>query len=129
MSACRSRCSLGLEASAAEDGTTLRGAEGNGGFLATLRADGGGFHFSDGVPCGSITVEARTAFGSAPGLAVLAALRFVLEFLVVVELLFTGREDKLGGTFHAFQYPVLKIRHGTILKRERAKKVPPTSPC
>jgi hypothetical protein len=55
--------------------------------------------------------EARPRSTLALGLAILAALRLVLEILVVVEVLFTRSEYKLCAAVHAFEDAILKFRH------------------
>jgi hypothetical protein len=47
--------------------------------------------------------------GNSLGLAVLAALRFVAELLIVKEQLFPGGEDKVGTAIDAGQYLILKF--------------------
>src|SRR5215472_14838668 len=89
------------EAFPAEDGTPLCGLEGNRGFPPALRAGGHGFRF-----------------GKAPGIrtlalvfANLAALGFVLEVLVVEEVLFSRCKYEIRSAIHALQDAVLKLRH------------------
>jgi hypothetical protein len=45
------------------------------------------------------------------GFAALAALRLVLEILVVVKVLFTRCENKVRAAIHAFENAILKFRH------------------
>src|SRR5260370_39907002 len=83
------------EAFAAQDGAALRGAEGNGGFLAALGAGGTSFHAS---VMASMFVAGRGRSGEdshALGLAGFTALGFVLELLVVEKLLFARGKNKL----------------------------------
>jgi hypothetical protein len=61
-------------------------------------------------------------------LAVSAAFWFVLEILLVIELLFPCGEHEISAAFDASQNPVLKFWHGTILVRERRSSMPPASP-
>ena len=81
-----------LETFAAENRATLRGTEGNGGFLAALRTTGFGFR-----------AHRTTAPGRfrALGLAGLAALGLVFESLVGEEHLFAAGKYKLGATLRA----------------------------
>ena len=58
-------------------------------------------------------------------LARFAALRFVLEVLLVVKLLLTRGKDKVRTAVHTLQNPVLKILHGTILGRSGALAIRP----
>jgi hypothetical protein len=46
------------------------------------------------------------------GLACLAALGFILEILVVEEVLFSRCEYEIRAAIHAFENAVLKLRHG-----------------
>jgi hypothetical protein len=46
------------------------------------------------------------------GLASLAALGLILEVLVVEEVLFSRCEYEIRVAIHAFEYAVLKLRHG-----------------
>jgi len=88
-----------LEAFAAKNGAALRGAEGNGGFLAALRATGFGFraHGRGG---------ATAALGTL-GFAALAAFRLVLKTLVGEEHLFAAGKNKFGTALRALQYPIV----------------------
>ena len=101
----------GLEAFATEHRPSLSGAERNGGFTAALGTDSGRF---DAAGRTSPVRRAVLPFG----LARLTALRFVSEFLFVIELLFTGGKDEVGAAVHALQNPILKIRHGTTLVKD-----------
>ena len=106
----RSGSSRGLflrEAFAAEDGTALRGAEGDGRLLAALGAGGSSFHASVVV-----SVARRGRGGKnrdAFGLAGFAALGLVLELFVVKKQLFPGGENKLRTAVDACEYLVLKF--------------------
>jgi len=73
------------EAFAAINRTALRRLEGDRGFAAALRARGHGLRFG----------EAPGATALALGFACLAALGFVLEILVVEEVLFSRREYEI----------------------------------
>jgi hypothetical protein len=93
---------------AAEDGTALSGAEGNGGFLATLGADGVRFHPAKVIthlPWSRSGIEHSHALGFAG----FATLRFVPELFVVEEELFSGGKDELSAAIDALQYLVLKF--------------------
>jgi hypothetical protein len=46
------------------------------------------------------------------GLTGLAALGFVLEVLIVEEVLFSRRENEISPTIYTLKYSILKIRHG-----------------
>jgi hypothetical protein len=46
-----------------------------------------------------------------------ATLRFVPEFLLPVELLFTSGKDEISSAIHTFQYPIREFNHGTTPKR------------
>jgi hypothetical protein len=102
-----------LETLAAKDRAALGRFEWNCSFHAALRADGGGFDPAS-RPATAVTADLPFV------LAGLAAFGFVPEFLLVVELLLTRREDKLGAAIDALQKPVLKF-HGPILKRFQAE--------
>jgi hypothetical protein len=73
-----------LETRPAEDGTTLRGLERNGGFGSALRTNRPGF-----------CAHAVAGSGHALDLALFAPLWIVLELLIVKEQLFTGGKDKV----------------------------------
>jgi len=45
-------------------------------------------------------------------LAGFATLGFILEVLVVEEVLFSRRKDEFGAAVGANQHPILKLRHG-----------------
>jgi hypothetical protein len=108
-------CFTRLKTFAAEYRSSLGGTERNGGFASTLGTDRGCFH----------TAGRTCPFGRAVlpfCFARLAALRFVPEFLLVVELLFAGGEEEVGAAVHAFQNPILKVRHGTILGSKHPEK-------
>jgi hypothetical protein len=69
--------------------------------------------------CLAPTLRARShcfCFGKAPSalplrFARLAALGFILEILVVEEMLFSRREHKVSTAIYAFQYSILELRH------------------
>jgi hypothetical protein len=90
-----------LEALAAKDWTSLRGAEGHGSFLAALRTGGLGFraHLRGAT-------ASSTAF-RALGLAAFASLRFVLETLVGEKHLLAGSKNKLSAALRTLQHPVV----------------------
>jgi hypothetical protein len=89
-----------LEALAAKDRASLRGPEGNSGFLPALRARGLSFRAHlRGAPTSS-------AFGSF-GLAALAPLGLVLESLVGEKHLFAGCKNKLSAALSTLQDPVV----------------------
>ena len=50
------------------------------------------------------------------GLTCLAAFGFVLEILVVIEVLLTRCEDEIRATVHALQHSVLEFRHGLFTR-------------
>ena len=98
-----------LEATAAEDGPTLCGAEGNCSFLIAVRADGAGLHFLVSrysmVSVGSIEAE-----GSCPlGLAELATFGLILKLLVVEEQLLPGGENEITPAIHTSQRFILEF--------------------
>jgi len=74
------------------------------GFPATLRTGGHGFGFSK--------TRARTAL--AFGFAGLTPFGFVLEILVVEEVLFSRCEYKICSAVYALEDAVLKLRHMNI---------------
>ncbi|HKE29879.1 MAG TPA: hypothetical protein VKB88_46335 [Bryobacteraceae bacterium] len=76
----------------------------NRGFTAALRARGHGFRLG----------ETSAASASSFLLACFAALRLVLEVLVVEEMLFSRCEDEIGSTVYAFEDAVLKLRHSNV---------------
>ena len=90
------------EALTAVNRTPLGRFERNRGFPAALGALRHGFGFRK-------TGSRRTL---ALGLACLAALGLVLEILVVEEVLFSRCEYEIRAAIHAFEYAVLKLRHG-----------------
>jgi hypothetical protein len=53
-----------------------------------------------------------------PCFASLAALWLVLEVLLVIKELFTCGEDEIRPAVDTFQSSVLKVWHGTILRRK-----------
>ncbi len=95
------------EAFAAEDGPALGGAERHGGGLAALGASGVSLDAAGlaAAAHGLSTADHRHA----PGLAILAPLRFVSEVLVMKKQLLSGGEDEVSATFHAAEYLVLKF--------------------
>src|SRR5271154_2126856 len=88
-----------LKTFAAENGAALRGSEGNGGFLAALRAIGLGFrtHGRGGA----------TATLGTLGFATFATFWFVLKAFVGEEHLFSAGKYKLGATFRTLQHPIV----------------------
>ncbi len=101
--ACRGgRALAAQEALAAKDRTALSRLEGHRGFPAALRAGGHRLGFGIAARC------------SLPlGLAGLAALRLVLEILVVEEVLFSRCEYEICSAVYTFEDAVLKLRHIT----------------
>jgi hypothetical protein len=80
----------------------LCGLEGHGRIPPALRAGRRGFGFGETSPGPS----------SLPlGLAPLAALRLILEILIVEKVLLSGREDEIRSTVDAFEDSVLELRH------------------
>jgi hypothetical protein len=103
--ACRhALCLAREEAFAAKHGTPLSGLEWYRGFAATLGAGGHGFAF------GETAATRALAFGFAR----LAAFGFILEILIVEEMLFTRGKDEIGSAVYALQGPVLELRHGNV---------------
>jgi hypothetical protein len=90
-----------LEALAAKNRTSLRGAERDSGFLSALRACRLRFRAHLGGSAAS-----TTAF-SALGLASFASLWFVLETLVGEKHLLAGSKNKFSAAFRALQHPVV----------------------
>jgi hypothetical protein len=88
-----------LKAFAAENGAALRGAEGNSGLFAALRATGFGFraHGRGGA----------TATLGTLGFATFAAFWFVLKAFVGEKHLFPASKYKLGATFRTLQHPIV----------------------
>jgi hypothetical protein len=80
----------------------LRGLEGNGCLPTALRAIGHGLGFG----------ETGTGRALALRLASLAALGFVLEILIVEEMLLSRCKHKIGTAIDARETAVLKLRHG-----------------
>jgi hypothetical protein len=92
---------------AAEDGTALGGAKGNGRVLTALGAGGAGFDTRE-----ALTVAQRLRRcedGDALGLAVLATFGFVFELFVAEKQLFPGGKDKVSSAVDAGQYFILKF--------------------
>jgi len=87
LSRCRSSATL-LEALAAKHRPALRRPEGDGGFLAAMRAGRAGLNLLVAV------CRRRANRSCALCLAGFAALGFVLELFVVKEELFASREEK-----------------------------------
>jgi hypothetical protein len=58
--------------------------------------------------------EPATGRALALGFATFATLRFVLEILVVEEVLFSRCEDKIRSTINALEHAVLKLGHGVF---------------
>jgi hypothetical protein len=96
-----------LEAFAAENGTALRGSEGDGGLLAALRA--GSARFDARVVPPAFWRRRGGEHGYALGLASLAAFGLVLETLVVEKQLFPGGKNEFRAAIDAGEYLVLKI--------------------
>ena len=92
-----------LEALAAQDRPSLRGAERYSGFLIAVGADRAGFDLVvDG--CAALSIASiGTEGGGTFGFAELAAFGLVLELLVVKEKLLTGCENKISSTIHTGQ--------------------------
>ena len=88
-----------LKTFAAKNGAALRGAEGNGGLLAALRATGLGFraHGRGGAAATLSTL----------GFATFTAFWFVLKAFVGEEHLFPARKYKLGATFRTLQHAIV----------------------
>ena len=89
-----------LEALAAKDGTTLRGAEWDSGFLSALRAGSLGFR-------AHLRATTASAAFCALGLAGLASLRLVFEALIGEEHLFAGSKNKFSAALRALQDSVM----------------------
>jgi hypothetical protein len=83
---------------------TLSRFKGDCGFTAALRARGHGFGF--GEP--ATTTPRRTL---ALGLTAFAALRLILEVLVVEEVLFSRCKDEICSAIDALEDAVLEFRH------------------
>jgi len=81
--------------------TALRGLKGNRGFTAALRACGHGLGFGETAAAAALPL----------GFACLAALGFVLEILVVEEVLFSRGEYEIRRTVYTLENSVLKLRH------------------
>jgi hypothetical protein len=94
-----------LEALAAKDRATLRGAEGNRSFLTALRAAGFGFRANR---------RRRSAYRfGALGLAGFAAFGLILEALVGEKHLFAGSEHKFRTALRALQNLIV-VFHGSV---------------
>jgi hypothetical protein len=92
---------------AAEDGAALGGAKWDSRLLATLGAGSASFDTRE-----ALTVAQRLRRcedGHALGLAVLAALGFVLELFVAEKQLFPGGKDKVSSAVDAGEYFILKF--------------------
>jgi hypothetical protein len=89
-----------LKTFTAKNGPALRGAEGNGGLLAALRAAGLGFRAH-----GRSSTTAATL--GTLGFAAFAAFRFVLKAFVGEKHLFAASKYKLGATFRTLQDPIV----------------------
>ena len=93
-----------LEAFTAEDRTPLRGLEGHRGFALAA-----GTHRPGLDPLVVAAVLRQSQGLSALGLAVFAALGFVLELFVVEEELFTSGEDEVAATIDTLEDLVLEV--------------------
>jgi len=91
------------EALAAKDRAALRGLEGHRGFAAALGAHGRGFGLALSTNAASLALI----------LTGLAALGFVLEVLVVEEVLFSRREYELCSAVYALEAAILELRHNS----------------
>jgi hypothetical protein len=91
-----------LEALAAKNWTSLRGPEGDSGFLSTLGASGLRFR----AHLGSSTTASTAPFG-ALGFAALAPFRLVLKSLVGEKHLFAGSKNKFSAALRTLQNPVV----------------------
>jgi hypothetical protein len=105
-----------LETLPTKDRPALCGLEGNGGFLATLRAISPGFYL------GIVSGCRGTHVGGPLGLASFAAFGFVLELFVVEEKLFSRCEDEVGAAVNTLKNLVLKF-HGELLPSARDSQV------
>jgi hypothetical protein len=96
-----------LKAFAAENGTSLRGAERNRSFFAALRAGGARLNLGvmGGMAHGGWGAEDRDPFGFAG----LAPLGFVAKLFVVKKELFPRGEDKIRTAVNTLQHLVLKF--------------------
>jgi hypothetical protein len=92
----------GLEAFPAENRSPLRGAEGDGGFPAALRA----------VRCRlDLSVASGTAALLALAFASLAAFGLIPKILVGEKLLLPCCEHEIGAAIDALEYTILKLWH------------------
>jgi len=105
-----------VEAGAAEYGAALRGAEGNGGFDAALRAVCACLGCT--AAAGSIAAPALTG---AFALAVFAALGIVRELFIVKKELLACGEHKIVATVLTLQTPVHKIHRTSPQLAERSQ--------
>ena len=99
---CAGRAAL-LEAFAAEHRTSLCWLEGDGGFLAAMRAVRARLHLLIAI------YGSRANRSDALGFARLATFGLVLELLVVEKELFAGSEEKLRAAIDALEQPVLEF--------------------
>jgi hypothetical protein len=118
-----------LEAFPAIHRAALGWAEGNGGFLAALRAGGTSFRPVARIPRG---IRARGIL-SPLGLASLASLGFVPETLLGKKHLLASGENELRPTFAALQNPIVELH--LLLQTPRrpgksmpGRRLPPRSP-
>jgi hypothetical protein len=117
----RSGCLATLEAFPAKHRTPLGGPERNSGLTPALGADGRCFNPSRWHASFRRIVLALCLARSAP-------LRLVPEVLLVIKLLFARGKDKVSTAIRTNQNPIVKVRHGTIL-RGVAKRLPFASPA
>jgi hypothetical protein len=103
----RGRSPPALKTFSAEHRSALGGTERDGGLFSASRTGGLGFNL--GVAVGLSGRRRCAEDGDALGLAGLAALRLVLELLVVKEKLFPGSEGKITPTVDTLQHLVLKF--------------------
>jgi hypothetical protein len=112
-----SRDFAALETCPAEYRASLGGPEGDGSFASALGANRRGLN----------TPGRSAAFGRAIlalGFAGLAALGLVFEILFVVKLLLSRSEREIRSAVDAFECPILKFGHGTILGTKKAERLP-----
>jgi len=101
--ACGGACSFATqEAFPAIDRTSLGRLERHSCLPPALGALGSGFRFGEAGTGGTLALR-FTRF---------AALGFILEVLVVEEVLFSRCENEIRAAIHAFENAVLKLRHG-----------------
>src|SRR5437764_5886218 len=108
----RGRSPACLKTFAAEHRASLRWTERNRGLLPASRASGLSLNLV--VPVCLPGRRRRAQHRDALGLADLAALRFVLELLVVKEKLFPSRENEIAPTVDTLQHLVLKFHRGWL---------------